>query len=335
MPATVTKTVKALGGGDYTTWASAEAAIPSDISTATGTDQKWVIEGYNDAEHAGGVTVAGVTTDVAARIVLTAAAGQSFQDHAGVRSNPQAYDQSKGVGIRGTSGGSAVTVNNAHVTVERLQVIRTTSAYDSECVAILTSNVLVQNNIIGQDGLSSNAHSVVYGGEGAFYNNLIYDQTTSGTSYGIRMVGNFIIMGNTIVNGRGSAQGRGIDLVYGTGIAINNAVFGWSVAVNGTAISNSQYNATDDSSFPGTSNQVSKTYANQFVSTTSDWRTKAGSDCIDTGTTAGLAADISGLARPQGSAYDIGAWEYAAAAPSVSYAALMGTTTTIGGAARG
>ena len=43
--------------------------------------------------------VSGITTDSTRYVWLTAASGQSFIDHANVRTNALIYDQSKGVGI--------------------------------------------------------------------------------------------------------------------------------------------------------------------------------------------------------------------------------------------
>ena len=69
-----------------------------------------------------------------------------------------------------------------------------------------------------------------------------------------------------------------------------------------------------------------KTYTSQFVDTGTtvgnrDFRAKTGADILDAGTTDSTnvpnANDIAKTARPQGSAWDIGAWELVvAAAPS-------------------
>jgi hypothetical protein len=59
--------------------------------------------------------------------------------------------------------------------------------------------------------------------------------------------------------------------------------------------------------------QFSKTAANQFVSATTDFRLKAGSDCLNNGTTdttdIPTADDIFRTHRPQGNNWDIGAFE--------------------------
>lgn len=87
----------------------------------------------------------------------------------------------------------------------------------------------------------------------------------------------------------------------------------------------SSHNITDKSSLGSrvtdTGSLFSKTAANQFVSVTSDLRLKAGADAIDAGIDTHVAypntaLDSFGTARPQGSAYDQGAYEYLAAGPT-------------------
>jgi hypothetical protein len=50
-------------GGDYTTWAAAFAAVPSDISTGTGTDEIWRFSGFTEAFDEMDLVLSGVTTD--------------------------------------------------------------------------------------------------------------------------------------------------------------------------------------------------------------------------------------------------------------------------------
>ena len=314
-----TTVIKSIGtsGRDYSTLALWAAAIPVNLVTA---DQVWVGECYNDSEFTAGVTISGLTTDATRYAQLTAASGQSFQDNASVRTNPLVYDQSKGVGIKPTSPNKAIFVNNAANTqITRLQVFRTNAGYDASLVQFASSGgCTIKDCIIGMDGVANSATSYELDlGAGTAINLLVYDKTSSGNSKAVGVSGGFVFYNCTIVNGRGSAQGTGIDLVYGSGGIQSTAVFGWTTAVAGTSVNFGDYNATDAGSFPGggSHNQVSKTYANQFTSTTGDWSLKSGSDCIAHGNTDATKApkDITNFTRASGTGGSIGAWEFASA----------------------
>lgn len=117
-----------------------------------------------------------------------------------------------------------------------------------------------------------------------------------------------------------AAGGNAIQLNSSTTTLKNSMIFGFAAISNVNMAAGSSNNCSDIAIPFGTSNQASKTYANQFVTSTDtgrDFRKKAGSDGIDTGltdTTNNPAAnDIYGTARPQGSAWDIGADEVPAA----------------------
>ena len=71
---------------------------------------------------------------------------------------------------------------------------------------------------------------------------------------------------------------------------------------------------TSYSDISGTSGVTQTTYGNEFQDVndaTRDFRLKAGAAQLDTGTTdiTHASTDIVGTARPQGAAYDVGAWE--------------------------
>jgi len=62
-----------------------------------------------------------------------------------------------------------------------------------------------------------------------------------------------------------------------------------------------------------------------FVNAPSNVRLLAGSPCIDSGTSVGApSVDIDGISRPQGSGYDMGAYEYFAV--ESSYTTKVGTS---------
>jgi len=88
----------------------------------------------------------------------------------------------------------------------------------------------------------------------------------------------------------------------------------------GTAAGSATFTFTTchgDDSTPATG-ITTATYANQFQNVndaTRDFRLVTGAAMKDTGTTdaTNAANDIAGTARPSGSAYDVGCWEFVAA----------------------
>lgn len=64
--------IKTIGGTtpDYATWALFLAAVPSDITTATGTDEHWIGKG-RDGVYSEDFGLTGITTDSTNRVTLT------------------------------------------------------------------------------------------------------------------------------------------------------------------------------------------------------------------------------------------------------------------------
>ncbi len=120
MPTTITETIGS--GGDFTTPALWEAALPANLVTA---DEIRVGEQLNEEFSGSGnqLTIAGQTTDATRYVVYTAAAGASFADNANKLTNELRYNASNGAGIRGTSYYStAVVVTTDYTRITRLQI---------------------------------------------------------------------------------------------------------------------------------------------------------------------------------------------------------------------
>lgn len=309
MPTAITKTIGTTGR-QYSTIAGFEAAIPADIVSS---DETWTGECYNDSEFSERPDFAGATTDATHWIKLTAAAGQSFADHADKLTNPLRYDQSKGVGLAltGSYGNGWNNTGQNDLTIERIQSKQAGNGYGP---AMSATRSLIRDWIHEQQSASTGISTP----KGI---NIVCITTVSGAD-GIRMTTGYEYYGCLAVRCSDVATtGTGFSGTYSpTGITIRNcASFGFATAFYaGAAYSGSAgNNCTDAASAPGSSNQVSKTFANQFVSTTTsakDFRLKTGSDCVGNGFTDATnePTDIVGTTRPQGSAYDIGPWELAA-----------------------
>jgi hypothetical protein len=320
-------TVNTIGttGRDYSTLQAWEDAVPA---TPTGGYEGHC---YNDSEFTAGVSIAGHTSMSATNyILLTAATGQSFQDHASVRANALFYDQTKGVGITAAGGSTTIEIDNDWVRVTRLQVKRTVGTYGANVIGVPTNNlqnVLVKDCIVVRTNSSADGVPLLVRTGKAVNCLVVNTGATAPTGGGIALFQNYANPGyaiNCTVINTAAAAGSGIGVSGGNDNVINNcAVFGWSAVATGTAAGD--YNGTNlASGAPGANSVHSLTASDQFENAANDFRLKAGSGLIGEGNTDATNApnDISGVARGAGTAGDIGAWE--AAGASTPIAAIAG-----------
>ncbi len=323
--ATITFTV-GTSGRTYSTWQTAENALPASAVTA---GNSYVVEGYADSTFTAAsplLTISGCTTDATHTLTFKCGPGQSFYDNAGKLTNALRYNTANGVALasNGSGGGPLVIVNNDYVTVDGLQI----------------------SDVIAGGGLD---HT---GGSNVVFKNCIVEstQTTSGNGT-IRAASATVINclavnsggGTVIVSNGGSAAFRNVTAVqtgaasnfgfrgnYDSPLYVNCVSMGSATAFRSGTSGSSDYNCSDDTTAPGAHSIKSKTFANQFTSTTNDFRVKAGADLINAGTrdqtyTADL--DIVKSARST-STPTIGAWEYASGGgpQTYSYTATGGLT---------
>lgn len=181
-----------------------------------------------------------------------------------------------------------------------------------------STNAEIYNNLI----VSPRANGITFMGEGGrIYNNIILRAGRSGTYYdngiyvlhkGYPNYNNLNIFNNTIVNPVSYAivfdtDSRGTDNRIQNNIIVQSGGYYFDTATNGFTKSNNTLTTN-------ISNVLFKDAVND------DYHLTTGSPAINSGVDVGVQTDFDGISRPQGSAYDIGAFEFLSATP---------TTTTV------
>lgn len=320
MATVITKSIGTTGR-DYSTLQAFFDAIPANLVTA---DEQWIGEVYNDGliSTTGSQSLTGKTTDATRNVILRAAAGQSFNDHANKRTNPLRVNQSNGATITITSGSSVfvLTIAANYTVVEGLQ-------FDGDSDERAAINVTGTNceirDCICEGGSATSYGVVVIDGASCNVVNCVAIQLRD---FGVGFVsgGNSAGFYNCTAF-RASAIGptrAGFRRNYDSPIAKNCASFNFSDGWDSGWSSSSSNNATDGSTAPGSGSLTGLTLSNQFESVatdgTHDLRVKAGAGLINAGTrdqTNTNDLDITETARST-STPTIGAWEYGVAASS-------------------
>jgi hypothetical protein len=321
MPTTVTSTIGTTGR-TYSTLQAWEDACPANLITD---DKIWKGEAYNDSEFTGQLTFSGTSTDATHYIVLTAAAGQSFQDHGSVRSNALMYDQTKGVGMAVNANYSdVINVGVPGTIISRFQV-KNTAGNGKSMLDTVGFNQFIDSIF---EATRPTSHFLT-GGFCTVVNCVLIQK---GSGNGCDLAPSDAYYGCTVVKPSdvGASGTAFVIAAYGANRIMQNcAVFGFSVVTGDSSgtrwdTTESKNNATDLSSgLPGSSNQHSVSYS-QFTPFTDadkdsqDWRAIDATSLDNNGFYNSVyPTDISGTARDV-STPTIGAWELSAAAPPAS-----------------
>lgn len=202
---------------------------------------------------------------------LTAATGQSFQDHANVRTNALRYNASNGVGVRKTYNFSGCIRARVHYTrISRLQCKHDGTVGNQ--IALWTTESSEANNCLVKDCLVQSAQSTPFGmflSQAVNVVSIAMDASSSGFS-----CKNSSTMTACVVLRPSDRTPAGTAVIgtYGTNTMRSCALFGFTTLTTGTwHATNSKNNATDLSSgLPGINNQHSVTYSQTTPFTDAD-----------------------------------------------------------------
>ena len=336
-------TVKTIGasGADYTTLQSWEDAAPANLVT-DGNIWQGQIKDATDAFSGAGtqLTIAGSTVDATHYKELTTAAGASFRDNASIQTNALRFNSSNGCSITGTGGYCLViNITEDYVHLSNLQVAGpngpSTAIYFADASSDNVVDFCIAESVANGHGdfglapirLATNTKA----------RNCLMVSRFSGTAgFLLFMTGGGIEVTNcTIVKPSNlTASSNAVRWNYASSGSMKNcAIFGASNAFSGTAGTVTTC-YTDDATPPTGCTTVSYDTSTgsgfeNITDATRDYRIKSGSALIDVGTTdsTNAANDIAKTARPSGSSYDVGCWEFvsgATPAAQPNYQTLLG-----------
>lgn len=318
MATTVEKTIGSAVGRDYATMILWEDDRDGDLVTRD-TVEKGLC--YNDATFThNGVTIDGSTTDATRFMWLTTGAGQKHTGKAGT-----------GVILKPTdvgSYGAIIRVADNYTIVENLELDGTDlNDYGDGIFTFDGTTDAVCRRMIGHDINASAGYgftnNVSYAAN-YFLNNIAYKIGDSGqtnvNAFGATNRATTYFINNTVYGGGGYGISPGSYRAAGGEVyCVNNISMGNYVDFNfmenpGSMLNNMSADSTADN-WGGSNNLVDKVSANQFVSTTDDFKLKAGADAIgagyDGGTSYGVNLDTLEFDRDAaGVTWDIGAHQF-------------------------
>jgi len=335
MTTTIIKTVGNGGsanGYDYGDFNAFSSAVPANLVTA---DEQWIAEVYathGELVFTSSQAITGKTTDATRNIIVRAASGQGFADHANKLTNALRYNASNGAALKMTthSWGTAFDFKSVSRT-EGLQFLYTGPG--PEDVLDVDSNTVF--GCIVDSAINGYQYGIVRALR--FINSIAVARSRSGYSeYILRDSyggSNARISGSVLIALGGTYTGIGQE--NGGGLGYSSAIFGCATAFSnlGTSGSYTFSNcATNLAALSGTGNLTSLTGSDQFENTTSgalDLRAKSSGSLDAAGVRDQIYTnDIDILAQARStSTPTIGAFEYGAGGGEATTTVNCTTTT--------
>lgn len=328
-----TTEVRTIGsGGDYSTLQAWEDASPANLVTS---DQVWqgqLISAATALSVNGGIlSVGGSTVDATRYKELTTAPGASFVDHASKLTNTLRWNSSNGASIECASSYShGIDSTEAYFRISKLQIRSFSASMSGKSVVRMSATNCSIDKCIIESGADQ---AVGFNDTNCKASNSLIVRRATGSGSILTAVGRTDLYNCTLaVPSDVASVTYGLRVVYvsGTSTTSNCAIFGATTCVSSTGTLTNTTGRTNQATPPTGFTQVAydTSSGSGFENTllgTHDFRIKSSSALIDVGTTdaTNAAADIVGTSRPQGSAYDVGAWEYS----SGGSAALAGTAS--------
>jgi len=296
---------------DYSSISNFEAdigvGISADLVTATET---WTVEIYEDT----GTTITesactiDPTTDATYDITIQAASGHAFYDN--ITTSDALIDNIVN-GVHHTLSATYSTAISIGCDLDIQGIQYETTANGTIIIGHTTSSDGTASRCIFHSSHATSGITLSLNSSSPYDMDRCLVIQNSSSKSGIKIAYDTKTVSRCTVISTNSSSAIGVDYISGT-ITINQtAIFGFATATDATT---GNYNASDDTSTPGANSVDSLTFADQFESTSNDFRLKAGADLLDVGTNSGLGTDIIGTSLPQNGTEDIGCWEYIAAA---------------------
>jgi hypothetical protein len=317
---------------DLTTWA---ASLPATltapvvgflwnngtITTTAGTP--FLTLGSSSTQH---------VTSAINTITLKPAPGESIRDTLATGTVALAFNTTNGVSFTlpsGTGGVNYFDIYDSNVIFDGLQFRDPNSTSGSTILQQEnTSTKLTVRNCIFDGYAQPGGAVMIQGGTGAFTlaNALVIDRQASSPDLSVAIstqsTATRLVNVTLVAPNAPGSTGAGILANSAAAVITNTIISGYvnpqAVIGAGGPIASVSYSLFSNTTVgqgavDNGNNLFSKTASNQFVSATTDFRLKTGADAINTATAAlgdiPTADDIGRNPRPNGVAWDIGAWE--------------------------
>lgn len=323
---------KWLSAIDYNSIQSWANALPSVLSTSS-VGLLWNNGPITTTSGVPVLTLSGHTTSSSVTITLTCAPGESHRDATG----PVAFSSTNGAAIvlpaSGAGNTNYIFVGDSNVTIDAIQFQDPNGGSKSSIIAATAGNFRLSNCILdgfAQPGPPAANIIDIQSGCSSFIidNCLVIDRSATHSNdsntiecFALTQIG--VVINCTflsVVNNTLSVAVQA-DNTNSSGVLARNSVFfGWTVPLNAASIGAiaADHCCTDVTAFAGnvtngSGNLFSRIATNQFINAATDFRLKAGADCIDGGvvdlTNIPSSDDVRKTPRPSIGSWDIGLFQ--------------------------